>query len=94
MYDRSCSSCEFKKMNVQVTPSKLTENTMDMLEQNEELEKREKAIDNVRKNAPGWFAGVFEFMITDLNRINLVSNEVATYKAKCDKNAVEIKELH
>ena len=80
-------------MNVQVTPSKLTENTVDMLYQNEELEKREEAINNVRLNAPGWFAEVFEFMIKDLNRISTVSSEVATYKAQCDRNTTEIQDL-
>ena len=47
----------------------------------------------MKRNAPDWFAAVFYFMMKDLNRISTVSMEVATYKAQCETNSKEIKEL-
>ena len=64
-----------------------------MLSQKEEFEEREEAIINVKGNTPDWFAAVFGFMMKDLNRISTVSMEVDTYKAQCETNSKEIKEL-
>ena len=73
--ERNLSSCsepeiEIKKKNIQSTPIKIMEdNTEDIIQHRINIERKE-AIENVKKNAPQWFANVFDFMLKDLNRIS------------------------
>ena len=90
---RNLSSCsepdtEYKKMNVQSTPGKISEDNFEDVEY-----KRSEAIENVKQNAPEWFAAVFDFMLKDLNRISEYSKVVDSCKIQCDQNSADVKIL-
>ena len=84
-----------KKTNLQTTPEKITEFSHwdimpDIMEQETQ---REEAINAVKKSAPEWFAGVFNFLLKDLDYLRTQAKGVEQYKEICDNNTREITKL-
>ena len=51
---------------------------------------RQDAIERVKKNAPKWFADVFDFMLKDLNRIGDCSKQVTSCQIQCKRKEIQV----
>ena len=98
---RNLSSCsesdtECKKMNVQSTPSKITEEIGDKdtgVTSSQLLQERENALATVKQNAPEWFTEAFDYILKDLNYTRECTLDMTSYKASCEENTKKLKQL-